>query len=339
MPGRPATMTSRGWSSGEPAALGLMGRAVGLRAVACQAWETSCRDPAAMLWTICSPGGAGCTQLPGPCRSDHASRRCSAPSTCCTRSHPHSRAATPSPFSPPSSSDDSETELVRGQGPNRPRLTLSTFGLLFTHLEAWVGEATLELLGSGPGAGPASHAPAHDRPAAEALLRLLQAVTPGICAELAIAQLAQVQAALTQLVASFGVRGALPSFKVPCVCWCAFLCCVHACVLSAGCRQPQHLVGVALIHTIWGNKSAQFPWLDQFPTDPLLAPRIQQTGQWQLLLIILLKALSMQRAPFLRPAFESREGISRLNAALANRLFTIEEFYAVLELVVVEETQ
>ncbi|KAL6782355.1 hypothetical protein ACKKBG_A06480 [Auxenochlorella protothecoides x Auxenochlorella symbiontica] len=174
------------------------------------------------------------------------------------------------------SSDDSETELVRGQGPNRPRLTLSTFGLLFTHLEAWVGEATLELLGSGPGAGPASHAPAHDRPAAEALLRLLQAVTPGICAELAIAQLAQVQAALTQLVASFGVRGALPSFK---------------------------------------------------------------TGQWQLLLIILLKALSMQRAPFLRPAFESREGISRLNAALANRLFTIEEFYAVLELVVVEETQ
>lgn len=96
---------------------------------------------------------------------------------------------------------------------------------------------------------------------------------------------------------------------------------------------------MALIHTIWGNKSAQFPWLGQFPTDPLLAPRIQQTGQWQLLLIILLKALSMQRAPFLRPAFESREGISRLNAALANRLFTIEEFYAVLELVVVEETQ
>lgn len=49
MPGRPATMTSRGWSSGEPAALGLMERAVGLRAVACQAWQSSCRDPAAML--------------------------------------------------------------------------------------------------------------------------------------------------------------------------------------------------------------------------------------------------------------------------------------------------
>lgn len=48
--------------------------------------------------------------------------------------------------------------------------------------------------------------------------------------------------------------------------------------------------------------------------------------------IILLKALSLERVPALRPAFESREGISRLNKALAEHAFTVEEFCAVLEL-------
>jgi hypothetical protein len=57
-----------------------------------------------------------------------------------------------------------------------------------------------------------------------------------------------------------------------------------------------------------------------------------QATQWQLVAIILLKALSLERAPALREAFETREGIHRLNKALAGLSFTVEEFCAVLEL-------
>lgn len=52
------------------------------------------------------------------------------------------------------------------------------------------------------------------------------------------------------------------------------------------------------------------------------------------MLLVFLKALSLRRAPFLQPAFETREGIGRFNQALATRRFTVEEFYAVLELLV-----
>ena len=59
-----------------------------------------------------------------------------------------------------------------------------------------------------------------------------------------------------------------------------------------------------------------------------------QSAQWQTVLLVFLKALSLRRAPFLQPAFETREGIGRFNQALATRRFTVEEFYAVLELLV-----
>lgn len=54
--------------------------------------------------------------------------------------------------------------------------------------------------------------------------------------------------------------------------------------------------------------------------------------QWQVLVVVLLKALSMERLPSLRPSFETREGIQRLGQTLAASSFTIEELYAVLEL-------
>jgi hypothetical protein len=60
------------------------------------------------------------------------------------------------------------------------------------------------------------------------------------------------------------------------------------------------------------------------------------TTQWQLALVVLLKALSMERLPALRPAFESRVGVARWNAELTAARFTVEEFAAVLELLLDE---
>jgi hypothetical protein len=54
--------------------------------------------------------------------------------------------------------------------------------------------------------------------------------------------------------------------------------------------------------------------------------------QWQVVVVLLLKALSMERLPALRESFETREGVRRLGAALGELAFTAEEFYAALEL-------
>ena len=54
--------------------------------------------------------------------------------------------------------------------------------------------------------------------------------------------------------------------------------------------------------------------------------------QWQVVVLVLLKALSMARVPSLRTSFETREGAARVGQALAAYSFTEEEFYAVLEL-------
>ena len=67
------------------------------------------------------------------------------------------------------------------------------------------------------------------------------------------------------------------------------------------------------------------------PSTPLPFPSLQ-APQWQVLVVLLLKALSLERCPPLRPHFETREGISRLGRLLAGLSFTSEEFYAALEL-------
>lgn len=54
--------------------------------------------------------------------------------------------------------------------------------------------------------------------------------------------------------------------------------------------------------------------------------------QWQVVALLLLKALSLERCPSLRPAFETRDGIARLNQLLGRLAFTGEEYYAALEL-------
>ena len=62
-------------------------------------------------------------------------------------------------------------------------------------------------------------------------------------------------------------------------------------------------------------------------------PITVQVGQWQVVVILLLKALSLERCPPLRQAYETREGIGRLNRLLGSLSFTSEEFYAALELI------
>ena len=55
-------------------------------------------------------------------------------------------------------------------------------------------------------------------------------------------------------------------------------------------------------------------------------------SQWQVVVVLLLKALSLERCPALRPSFETRDGIARLNRLLGTLSFTSEEFHAALEL-------
>ena len=60
-------------------------------------------------------------------------------------------------------------------------------------------------------------------------------------------------------------------------------------------------------------------------------------AQWQVILLVLLKALSLERVPALRPAFEEREGIARLSASLRGLGCTLEAFGALLDVAVVAD--
>lgn len=61
--------------------------------------------------------------------------------------------------------------------------------------------------------------------------------------------------------------------------------------------------------------------------------------QWQVAVVVLLKALSLERVPSLREAFESRDGLCRLSQLLGSLSFTMDEFYAVLELLALPDSQ
>lgn len=56
--------------------------------------------------------------------------------------------------------------------------------------------------------------------------------------------------------------------------------------------------------------------------------------QWQVVVLVLLKAMSLERHPALRPAFERREGIARLSSCLRRLGCTLEAFGALLDVVV-----
>lgn len=59
-----------------------------------------------------------------------------------------------------------------------------------------------------------------------------------------------------------------------------------------------------------------------------------QNGDWQMLTLVLLKALSLQQLPALQEMFDSRVGAQNLSACLAGIGYSIEEFWTLLDLFV-----
>ena len=62
----------------------------------------------------------------------------------------------------------------------------------------------------------------------------------------------------------------------------------------------------------------------------MLMPMVQDV-HWQILMLVLLKALSLQRLPALQATFESRQGLGALDKLLLAQDFTSEMFDALLE--------
>jgi hypothetical protein len=56
-----------------------------------------------------------------------------------------------------------------------------------------------------------------------------------------------------------------------------------------------------------------------------------QEREWQLLTLALLRALAIERLPGLREQFDGRRGVRSLNEMLADAGSTVEEFDALLE--------
>jgi hypothetical protein len=185
--------------------------------------------------------------------------------------------------------DDEEDDDVEGDRSNNNnskslfRVQLTFFGTLFTALENWVTDATLELINTGSlsstGTRDAAIAQSASSPQVmTSLSGFLSRAVPTVISKLAIAEQElmtrdQIERHLDELLRTMRLIGPVPGFT------------------------------------------------------PL---------QWQLVAMILLKALSLERVPALRPAFETNQGIKRLNKALVGVCFTIEEYYAVLELMVLE---
>lgn len=181
--------------------------------------------------------------------------------------------------------DDVEGDRSKNNNSNKSlfRVQLTFFGRLFTSLENWVTDATLELINIGAlsstGTRDAAIAQSASSPQVMASLSgFLSRAVPAVISQLAIAEQElmtrdQIERHLDELLRTMRLIGPVPGFT------------------------------------------------------PL---------QWQLVVMILLKALSLERVPALRPAFETHPGIKRLNKALVGVCFTIEEYYAVLELMVLE---
>ena len=56
-----------------------------------------------------------------------------------------------------------------------------------------------------------------------------------------------------------------------------------------------------------------------------------QDHEWQLVILVLLKALSMERLPALKPSLEGRAGVQNITSFLSRFSYTLEEFDALLE--------
>lgn len=173
-----------------------------------------------------------------------------------------------------SSSEDDDVSLEEGKGSRAPGL--SFFLQLYTHLDGWVTDATIEYMQS-PSDSPANISPfAGSVPEISVAFRRLIAVALPIVLERmdAVNFKIQIERALQDLMLTFCFQSALPAFK---------------------------------------------------------------SLQWQLVVLLLLKALSLERLAIIRPVFETRQGIHRVCTLLAENKFTAEEFSSALELLVGED--
>ena len=62
-----------------------------------------------------------------------------------------------------------------------------------------------------------------------------------------------------------------------------------------------------------------------------------QEAQWQLLVLLLLKGLSLEAVPALQAAFESRYGVSAMQDTLLALGTRLDEFEALLEIILVAD--
>lgn len=58
---------------------------------------------------------------------------------------------------------------------------------------------------------------------------------------------------------------------------------------------------------------------------------VVQDHEWQLVILVLLKALSVERLPALQPSLEGRAGVQSITSFLSRLSYTLEEFDALLE--------
>ena len=119
--------------------------------------------------------------------------------------------ALPSPLLARRSSDDEDAPGSRSSY----RLGLSFFGTLHTHVEAWVTDATVELLRLEPGVAQQPSAPDSSPEVVAALARFLAIALPPVAVALALAPpRGEVERALDELLRTMRVLGPLPAFKV-----------------------------------------------------------------------------------------------------------------------------
>lgn len=139
-------------------------------------------------------------------------------------------------------------------------MTLSFFGTLFTHMESWITEATLDHLahpppGSPGGAGGANSSAvpppsAHSAQIEATLSRFLAAVLPVVAAQLRLGmERGELERCLNDLLHTMRFVGPLPGFKVRA--WergCAGIC--------FGARS----VGAVVCSPVPGASAACLPW-------------------------------------------------------------------------------
>lgn len=193
----------------------------------------------------------------------------------------------------------------------------------------------VELLAAGPSVELVLPPPTSPEVLATLSRFLAQALPPVLSSLQASAPRNEVERALEELLRTLRLVGPLPAFKVRrppmkqpvffertmadgCCCW--FFCV---------CRARALLLCCALAYPRCRSRHAG---CGAFPHPPSRPPTVSQVSQWQVVVILLLKALSLERCPALRPSFETRDGITRLNRLLGSLSFTSEEFYAALEL-------